>query len=136
MDIVILLVIFVSSANFDTLQVRHSLISFTQKYLAKYWELWHTAYNVSPVGWFTVYNNALFSLGISVFEPYKNFSQLSMWLTFLVIAYGGLFQTFFEGQGKLYLRILSRHKCWIHRYKSQLDSLSNTACYEINVKLY
>ena len=40
---------------------------------AKYWALWHTAYNVSPVRWFTVYDNMLLSLGKSVFKPFKNF---------------------------------------------------------------
>ena len=40
----------------------------------KYRATWHTAYSVSSVRWFTIKENAMFSLGKPVFEP-REFSQ-------------------------------------------------------------
>ena len=76
--------------------------------MAKYWVLWYTTYDVWLVRWFTLYDNMLFYLGNSVFEPLENFCSYAMW------------QIYFSN----HLWLFSCHRSWIHCYRIQTDSLN------------
>ena len=58
-----------------------------EKNRAKYWALWHTTYNVSPVKQFSIYDNAVFFRKANL-RITEEFSQLSTW--FYLVLFRGL----------------------------------------------